>query len=72
MAILGTTGTGPDQIIERLAADEGLNYLISQKQINDAARAGDGMSKIVPEAIKAAGFADDKQLDPMDMVDLNH
>lgn len=68
----GTTGTGLDTIIERLADDQGLNHRISQKQINDAALAGDGMSKIMLEAIKATGVADDNKLDSMDMVDLNH
>lgn len=68
----GTTGTGLDQIIERLADDQGLNHRISQQQINDAAKAGDGMSKIMLEAIKATGVADDNKLDDMDMVDLNH
>lgn len=68
----GTTGTGLDHLIERLADDQGLNRRLSQKQINDAARAGDGMAKIMVQAIKATGVADDKQLDAMDMVDINH
>jgi len=68
----GTTGTGLDMIDERLLDDIGLNHRISQKQINDAALAADGMAKIMLEAIKATGVADDNKLDVMDMVDLNH
>jgi Ca2+-binding RTX toxin-like protein len=67
----GTTGTGLDLITERLLDDIGLNHRISQQQINDAAKAADGMAKIMLQAIKATGVADDNQLDPMDMVDLN-
>lgn len=68
----GTTGTGLDLITERLLDDIGLNHRISQKQINDAAKAADGMAKIMLQAIKETGVADDNKLDPMDMVDLNH
>jgi Ca2+-binding RTX toxin-like protein len=67
----GTTGTGLDLITERLLDDIGLNHRISQQQINDAAKAADGMAKIMLQAIKATGVADDNQLDQMDMVDLN-
>ncbi|WP_292931183.1 LamG-like jellyroll fold domain-containing protein [Novosphingobium sp. PASSN1] len=67
----GTTGTGLDLITERLLDDIGLNHRISQKQINDAAKAADGMAKIMLQAIKETGVADDNRLDPMDMVDLN-
>lgn len=67
----GTTGTGLDVLIERLVDDIGLNHRISQKEINDAAKSADGMAKILIEAIKATGVADDKQLDQMDMVDVN-
>lgn len=67
----GTTGTGLDLITERLLDDIGLNHRISQKQINDAAKAADGMAKIMLQAIKETGVADDNKLDPMDMVDLN-
>lgn len=68
----GTTGTGLDLITERLLDDIGLNHRISQKQINDAAKAADGMAKIMLQAIKETGVADDNKLDAMDMVDLNH
>ena len=67
----GTTGTGLDLITERLLDDIGLNHRISQKQINDAAKAADGMAKLMLQAIKETGVADDNRLDPMDMVDLN-
>ena len=68
----GTTGTGLDLIAERLLDDIGLNHRISQKQINDASVAADGMAKLMLQAIKETGVADDNKLDPMDMVDLNH
>ncbi len=67
----GTTGTGLDLLIERLVDDIGLNHRISQQQINDAAKSADGMAKILIQAIKATGVADDKQIDQMDMVDIN-
>lgn len=67
----GTTGTGLDVLIERLVDDIGLNHRISQKQINDAAKSADGMAKILIQAIKETGVADDKQIDQMDMVDIN-
>ena len=37
----------------------------------DAAKAADGMAKLLLQAIKETGVADDNRLDPMDMVDLN-
>lgn len=67
----GTTGTGLDLITERLLDDIGLNHRISQKQINDAAKAADGMAKLMLQAIRETGVADDNRLDSMDMVDLN-
>ena len=67
----GTTGTGLDLLIERLVDDIGLNHRISQKQINDAAKAADGMAKILIQAIRETGVADDRQIDQMDMVDIN-
>ncbi|MFM9935257.1 MAG: LamG-like jellyroll fold domain-containing protein [Novosphingobium sp.] len=69
--IHGTTGTGLDMLTERLLDDIGLNHKISQKQINDAAVAADGMAKLMIQAIKETGVADDNKLDSMDMVDLN-
>lgn len=67
----GTTGTGLDLLIERLVDDIGLNHRISQKEINDAAKAADGMAKILIQAIRETGVADDRQIDQMDMVDVN-
>lgn len=67
----GTTGTGLDLLIERLVDDIGLNHRISQKEINDAAKAADGMARILIQAIRETGVADDRQIDQMDMVDVN-
>lgn len=67
----GTTGTGLDLLIERLVDDIGLNHRISQKEINDAAKSADGMAKILIQAIRETGVADDRQIDQLDMVDVN-
>lgn len=67
----GTTGTGLDTIIERLLDDVGLNHRISQSQINEAAKSADGMARIMLQAIRETGVADDNKLDQMDMVELN-
>ena len=67
----GTTGTGLDLLTERLLDDIGLNHRLSQTEINAAARSADGMAKIMLQAIRETGAADDNTLDQMDMVELN-
>lgn len=68
----GTTGTGLDAITERIVDDQGLNHELSLQQINDGAKAADGLAKIIVQAIRATGVADDGTLDELDMVQLNH
>lgn len=68
----GTTGTGLDGLIERIVDDEGLNHEISQQQINTGASAANGMAKIIVEAIRATGVANDGNLTAQDLVDVNH
>jgi len=68
----GSTGTGLDTLTERIVDDQGLNHELSLQQINDGATAADGLAKIIVEAIRATGVADDGTLDKLDMVELNH
>ncbi|MFX8660951.1 hypothetical protein ABTM16_20130, partial [Acinetobacter baumannii] len=64
----GTTGTGLDGLIERIVDDEGLNHEISQQQINTGASAANGMAKIIVEAIRATGVANDGNVTAQDLV----
>ncbi|MGL6211669.1 MAG: LamG-like jellyroll fold domain-containing protein, partial [Paracoccaceae bacterium] len=67
----GTTGTGLDALVEMIVDDAGLNDNLSQTDINRGARAADGMNKIIIDAIRATGIADDGDLTVLDMYDLN-
>ncbi|MDF8333659.1 LamG-like jellyroll fold domain-containing protein [Novosphingobium cyanobacteriorum] len=68
----GTTGTGLDTLVERIVDDAGLNHEIALQQINDGARAADGMGKIIVSAIRATGVADDGRIDTFDVIEINH
>ncbi|WP_408589762.1 LamG-like jellyroll fold domain-containing protein [Novosphingobium sp.] len=68
----GTSGTGLDTLIEKIVDDEGLNHEIGQAAINAGATAADGMAKIIVEAIRATGVANDGTLTAQDLVDVNH
>jgi Ca2+-binding RTX toxin-like protein len=68
----GTTGTGLDAIIEAIVADPGLNDSLSRREINQGAAAADGMNALIVEGIRATGIADDGDLTPIDLADLNH
>jgi Ca2+-binding RTX toxin-like protein len=67
----GTTGTGLDQLVTIATQDAGLNHEISTAQIAAGGRAANAMNKIIVEAIKATGAADDGEISDMDVYDLN-
>jgi len=69
--IHGTTGTGLDALVEAIVDDAGLNDTLSQAQINKGAEAADGMNRLLVEAIRATGVADDGDIDGTDVRDVN-
>jgi hypothetical protein len=67
----GSTDTGLDQLITIIADDAGLNRKIATSEITAGATAGDEMNKIIVEAIRATGIANDGQVDSLDVYDIN-
>ncbi|MBU0498836.1 MAG: family 16 glycosylhydrolase [Gammaproteobacteria bacterium] len=67
----GSTGTGLDKLVEMIAADDSLNQRLSTREITTGARAADEMNKILVEAIKATGAADDGAIGLTDMRDIS-
>ena len=70
-AVVGTTGTGLDRLVELVMADPGLNKWIATSDIVAGARAADAMNQLIVEAIRATGAANDGQLDALDIINLN-
>ncbi len=63
----GTTGTGLDALVEMVATDEGLLSQVSTTELSKAARAADGLNKILLKAIQATGVANDGQISDHDI-----
>ena len=68
----GTSRTGLYHLAELIVDDAGLNHELSQAQINAGVSAADAMDRIIVQAIRATGVADDGTLTELDMVDVNH
>jgi hypothetical protein len=67
----GTTGTGLDQLVNLIAQDGGLNRRISTSQITEGACAANEMNKLIIQAIKVTGVANDNTLTTADVRVLN-
>ena len=67
----GSTGTGLDQIVNLITADEGLNRKVATSEIHTGAMAADQMNALLIEAIQATGVANNGDISPGDLRDLN-
>ncbi|MBU0653806.1 MAG: hypothetical protein KJ914_01605, partial [Gammaproteobacteria bacterium] len=68
----GSTGTGLDRLVEIIGGDDALNRCLSTSDINTAAHAADEMNKILVEAIKATGAADEGKISEVDLRDVSN
>ncbi|MDD2891377.1 MAG: hypothetical protein PHQ95_00225 [Candidatus Gracilibacteria bacterium] len=76
--VIGTSSTGLDRIIQVINNDEGLKNRIdikknpvTQEDVDIGAKSADEMNKIILEAIKATGVANDGIINTADARDLN-
>lgn len=67
----GSTGTGLDQLVNLITADEGLNKKISTSDIFAGAKAADAMNGLIINAIKATNAADGGVIDGAEVRELN-
>ncbi|MBK7049867.1 MAG: hypothetical protein IPH54_03275 [Rhodoferax sp.] len=67
----GSTGTGLDQLVNLITADEGLNKKISTSDIFAGAKAADAMNGLIINAIKATGVANNGNISQADLRDIN-
>jgi hypothetical protein len=67
----GTTGTGLDQLVNLITADEGLNKKVATSEIFAGATAADGMNALLVEAIRTTGVANNGDISQADLRDLN-
>ncbi|MCA9177576.1 MAG: calcium-binding protein [Planctomycetales bacterium] len=67
----GTTGTGLDLLVLAITSDPGLNRRISTADITGGATAADAMSNIIVAAIRAAGSANDGEINAADVREIN-
>lgn len=63
----GTTGTGLDTLVEMVATDEGLLANLPSTELSKAAKAADGLNKILIQAIQQTGVANDGIIDVHDI-----
>ena len=71
LSVNGTTNTGLDQLVEIIVADPGLDRNIPTSEIVMGAKNADAMSRIIIEAIKATGVANDGAFSAVDVRDVN-
>ena len=69
--VTGETGTAFDQIIPYIYNDEGLLYRVSMEDIREGARTANEMNKLIVEAIKTTGVAQDNYISIDDVKALN-
>ena len=67
----GSTGTGLDQIVNLITADEGLNRKVATSEIRTGAMAADQMNALLIDAIKATGVANNGDISQADLRDIN-
>jgi hypothetical protein len=66
-----STGTGLDQLITSILEDEGLNRRVSTLDIREGARVSNEMNKLIIEAIRELGLANDGTISTADVRDIN-
>jgi hypothetical protein len=69
--VQGTTGTSFDKMIPYIYNDEGLIYHVSMEDIREGARTANEMNKLIVEAIKATGIAEDDYISMDDIKAIN-
>jgi hypothetical protein len=69
--VSGSTGTGLDQIVNLITADEGLNKKVATSEIRAGALAADQMNALIIEAIQATGVANNGDISQADLRDIN-
>jgi len=69
--VAGSTGTGLDVIVDMITTDVGLSHALKTDQIAKSATAANDMNKILLEGIQSTGIANDGQITPLDLVDLD-
>lgn len=69
--VVGETGTSLDQIIPYIYHDEGLLRKVSMEDIREGARTANEMNKLIVEAIKTTGVAEDNYISADEVKTLN-
>ena len=69
--VQGTTGTSFDKMIPYIYNDEGLLYHVSMEDIREGARTANEMNKLIVEAIKTTGVAEDNYISIDDVKVIN-
>jgi hypothetical protein len=67
----GTSGTGLDQLVNMITSDTGLAKKLSNADIASGAQAADAMNKLIVDAIKATGAANNGDISVADLRDIN-
>jgi len=69
--VVGETGTSLDKIVPYIYNDEGLLLKVSMEDIREGARCANGMNKLLVEAIKKTGVAEDNYISTDEVKELN-
>ena len=67
----GTSNSGLDRLVDIIYADPGLYRNVPAQEIADGAANADAMNRLIVEAIKATGVANDHMLNAADLRDVN-
>jgi len=70
--VKGDSGTNLDNLIEKMRNDEGLKRNVSANDIREGLKAANEMNKLIIEAIKAEGLANDNVLSTADIREINN
>ncbi len=70
--IKGTTGTSLDQVIQIILTDPGLQRKVTTSDLRVAAKNADRMNRLIVEAIKHEGLANDGRISTADVRTINH
>ncbi len=71
VAVVGTTGTGLDQLVKIIVNDTGLRRRVSAADITEGAKAANQMNQWIVDAIRETGIANDGELNAADLRDAN-
>lgn len=69
--VMGTTGTGLDQLVNIITEDDGLANQISTADMRDGALAADALNAMIVGAIVDLGLANDSVISAFDVRDIN-